>query len=323
MTPVLDIRKLQVEFETREGTVRAVDQVSLSVNRGEVVGLVGESGSGKSVTGMSVMGLIDPPGQIVNGSIFFNGEDLADVDERRMRGIRGRRIAMIFQDPMRTLNPIMTVGSQVVEAIQAHTPISRAAAMAKARDALGAVGIPSPEERLAAFPHHLSGGMRQRVVIAIAMLHNPDLIIADEPTTALDVTIQSQILSEVQRLAKESGTALVWITHDMAIVSSLADRIAVMYAGCVVEFGPVNDVLTAPAHPYTRGLIESVPSRNKRGQRLNQISGTTPSLLALPKGCSFGPRCPQRSRSCDEVPTTNSVGNREFRCFHPGLEVLA
>jgi peptide/nickel transport system ATP-binding protein len=318
MNATLEVRNLRTHFFTRAGIVKAVDDVSFSVARGEVLGLVGESGSGKSVTGFSVIGLVDPPGRVVGGSILYQGQDLARLSEREMRALRGDRIAMIFQDPMMTLNPVLRIDTQMIEAVQAHAQVSRSEARTRARDALGMVGIPSPEERLASYPHQFSGGMRQRVAIAIALLHNPDLLIADEPTTALDVTIQAQILAEVQKLAIEHGTALIWITHDLSVIAGLADRIAVMYAGRIVEAGEASGVLDAPAHPYTHGLIGSVPSRNKRGERLRQIAGMTPSVLNLPRGCAFRTRCFRADAVCEQEPPDGEVApGRSARCFHP------
>ena len=317
MSAVLDVTDLRTHFFTRAGVVPAVDGVSLSVDRGEVVGLVGESGSGKSVTGFSVMGLVDPPGRIVSGSIKLDGEELVGRSEADWQRIRGNRVAMIFQDPMMTLNPVLRVDTQMIEAITAHERVSKQAAKARARDALAAVGIPAPEERLDAYPHQFSGGMRQRVAIAIALLNGPDLIVADEPTTALDVTIQAQILFEVQKLAAETGTALIWITHDLAVVSGLADRLAVMYAGRIVETGATDAVLDAPRHPYTVGLIGSVPSQNRRGEPLAQIPGMTPSMTHLPPGCAFAPRCPRRSDICRTLPELAPVHGALARCHHP------
>ncbi len=320
--PTLEMRNLRTHFATRAGVVKAVDDVSFSVSRGQVLGLVGESGSGKTVTGFSIIGLIDPPGRITGGSILYQGRDLAQLTERQMRDLRGNRIAMIFQDPMMTLNPVLRIDTQMIEAVQAHTRLSHKDARTKARDALGMVGIPSPEERLNAYPHQFSGGMRQRVAIAIALLHNPDLLIADEPTTALDVTIQAQILSEVQRLAAEHGTALIWITHDLSVIAGLADRIAVMYAGRIVEAGDAADVLDHPMHPYTAGLIGSVPSRNRRGQPLRQIPGMTPNLLALPAGCAFRQRCARADVACEQQPPEAGTLHTA-RCFHPLIAVAA
>ncbi|WP_414474590.1 ABC transporter ATP-binding protein [Microvirga sp. M2] len=315
--PVLEVEDLRTHFFTRGGVAKAVDGVSFTLNRGEILGLVGESGSGKSVTGMSIIGLIDPPGRIVGGSVRYRGEDLVTADEKRLRQLRGTRIAMIFQDPMMTLNPVLSVETQMVETVLAHERVSRRAARDRAREALARVGIPSPDERLSSYPHQFSGGMRQRVAIAIALLHQPEVIIADEPTTALDVTIQAQILFEVQKLCRETGTALVWVTHDLAIVSALADRIAVMYAGRIVETGTTEEVIDRARHPYTHGLLGSVPSRNKRGQPLAQIPGMTPSLLYLPEGCAFRSRCPRATDACLALPSLAGDGGHDWRCFHP------
>ena len=314
---VLEVQGLQTHFFTHGGVVKAVDGVDLRVRAGEIVGLVGESGSGKSITGFSVIGLIDPPGRVVGGSIRYLGEELVGAPEARLRQLRGKEIAMIFQDPMMTLNPVLRVDTQMVEAIHAHEKVSPQAARARARDALAMVGIPSPEERLLTYPHQLSGGMRQRVAIAIALLNHPRLIIADEPTTALDVTIQAQILYEVQKLCRETGTALVWITHDLAVVSGLADRIAVMYAGRIVESGATADVVGRPSHPYTQGLINSIPTRATHGSLLQQIPGMTPSLLHLPLGCAFRPRCPRATGICLGAPQAVELPPaRSVRCWH-------
>jgi len=321
-TPTLAVQDLRTYFFTKGGVAKAVDGVSFSVGRGQIMGLVGESGSGKSVTGFSLIGLVDPPGQVVSGKILFNGEDLTQASEERMRKLRGSRIAMIFQDPMMTLNPVLRIDTQMMEAVRAHEKVDRRTAFERSRDALGQVGIPSPEERLRAYPHQFSGGMRQRVAIAIALLHRPDLIIADEPTTALDVTIQGQILFEVQKLCRERGMSLIWITHDLAVVAGLADSICVMYAGKIVEAGTIDEVLDRPLHPYTHGLIGSVPSHNKRGEPLTQIPGMTPSLLGLPQGCAFHPRCPRADETCLNDPeevTPRAAGHR-VSCFHPHLE---
>ena len=316
--PVLRVDDLATHFFTRGGVVKAVDGVSFTVGQGEVLGLVGESGSGKSITGFSILGLIDHPGEIVRGSIRFSGLELTVLDAERMRRLRGNRIAMIFQDPMMTLNPVLRIDTQMIEAVQAHHKVSRAEALERSRLALEQVGIPAPESRLRNYPHELSGGMRQRVAIATAFVNKPDLIIADEPTTALDVTIQAQILYEAQKLCRETGTAMIWISHDLAVVSSLADRIAVMYAGRVVEQGPADDVIERPMHPYTEGLIGSVPSHNKRGQPLVQIPGMTPSLLNLPPGCAFAARCPYANGTCAAPPPVMTpVPGREVRCVRP------
>jgi peptide/nickel transport system ATP-binding protein len=265
------------------------------------------------------MGLVDHPGRIVGGEIRFRGEDVVDATEQRWQQLRGNQIAMVFQDPMMTLNPVLRIDTQMIEAIRAHESVSRKKARQRARDALGQVGIPSPDERLKAYPHQFSGGMRQRVSIAIALLNKPDLIIADEPTTALDVTIQAQILYEAQKLCQETGTALIWITHDLSVIAGLADDVAVMYAGRIVEYGEVDNVLDRPLHPYTYGLIGSVPSRNRRGVPLHQIPGMTPSLLNLPPGCAFKARCPHATDLCTTAPEVSEPrgSGRLIRCHLP------
>src|SRR5215216_2028190 len=324
VVPTLTVEGLKTYFFTRAGIVKAVDDVSFSIARGKVLGLVGESGSGKTVTGFSILGLIDPPGRIVGGRILFNGENLLALSPRRLQSLRGARIAMIFQDPMMTLNPVLRVETQMVETVLAHQPVDRESARQRARDVLGQVGIPSPEERLRAYPHQFSGGMRQRVAIAIALINRPDLIIADEPTTALDVTIQGQILFEVQKLCRERETALMWITHDLAIIAGLADELCVMYAGKIVERGPIDAVLSRPAHPYTAGLLGSIPTRNRRGVPLRQIPGMTPSLIDLPPGCAFRHRCPRADAACLGTIEMAALGNgREARCVHAFAESVA
>jgi peptide/nickel transport system ATP-binding protein len=319
--PVLEVAGLRTEFETSQGSVAAVADVSLTLAAGQVLGLVGESGSGKSVTGYSILGLIDPPGRVVGGSVRLQGQQLVGASAEVLRSIRGRRIAMVFQDPMMTLNPVLSVETHMVETLLAHEPMSRGQARSRAVQALSRVGIAAPEKRLSQYPHEFSGGMRQRVSIAIALLHQPVLIIADEPTTALDVTVQGQILYEMQRLVRESGTALIWITHDLAVVAGLADRIAVMYAGRIVEQGPASAVLDSPAHPYTRGLLDSVPSNSQPGRRLAQIPGTTPSLAGLGSACAFAPRCHRARDACahtpDLVPIGDSSQGRSVRCHFP------
>lgn len=318
-SPTLQVSRLQTSFMTKAGEVKAVDDISFSVHPGKVLGLVGESGSGKTVTGFSIMGLLDHPGRIVGGEIRFQGEDVVGATEQRWQQLRGNQIAMVFQDPMMTLNPVLRIDTQMIEAIRAHESVNRSEARRRARDVLGQVGIPSPDERLKAYPHQFSGGMRQRVSIAIALLNKPDLIIADEPTTALDVTIQAQILYEAQKLCRETGTALIWITHDLSIIAGLADDVAVMYAGRIVEYGEVDDVLDRPMHPYTDGLIGSVPSRNRRGTPLNQIPGMTPSLLNLPPGCAFKARCPHATDLCTTAPQVSEPrgSGRLIRCHLP------
>jgi peptide/nickel transport system ATP-binding protein len=314
---LLEVRDLATEFATRDGILRAVQGVSFELDRGQILGLVGESGSGKSVTGFSILGLIDPPGRIAGGSVKFDGQELVGAPEERLRALRGKRIAMIFQDPMMTLNPVLSVETQMVETVLAHEKVSRQAARSRAVDALGRVGIASAPQRLGQYPHQFSGGMRQRVAIAIALLHSPDLVIADEPTTALDVTVQGQILYEMQKLVREVGSALIWITHDLAVIAGLADRVAVMYAGRIVEDGAVDDVLDAPAHPYTRGLLDSVPANNAGARRLNQIPGMTPSLLKLAPGCAFRDRCTFARERCAQMPALEALGSRRVRCHFP------
>ena len=326
MPSLLAIDGLKVQFPLRDGIVRAVDGVGLAVDAGEVLGLVGESGSGKSVTGFAVLGLVDPPGRIAAGTIRFRGADLIGRPEAELRRMRGRDIAMVFQDPLMTLNPVLRIDTQMTEAITAHERVSARAARARARDALAAVGIASPDARLFAYPHQLSGGMRQRVAIAIALLHRPALVIADEPTTALDVTIQSQIVAQMQALCADAGTALIWITHDLALISGFADRVAVMYAGRIVEQGPVGAVLSAPLHPYTRGLIGSLLGGGAPGAPLAQIPGLPPSPMNLPPGCAFAPRCPRADATCATAPdNTAHPGGRMVRCWHPhaALETVA
>jgi len=318
--PALEVRNLSVGFRAGKGHLKAVQDISFSVQPGEVLGLVGESGSGKSVTGLAIMGLIDAPGEITGGSVRLNGRELVGLAEPEMRKLRGREISMVFQDPSTTLNPVLRVDTQMIEAVRAHEPhVSVKAARARAVDALAAVGIPSPAERLTAYPHQFSGGMRQRLAIAIALLNKPSVLIADEPTTALDVTIQAQVLGEVQTLAAETGTAMVWITHDLSVVAGLADRIAVMYAGHIIETGGVSDILLDPHHPYTAGLIASVPSRGHRGEMLKQIPGVMPSLRNMPGGCPFHPRCAFARAVCrEEFPQTAVAGNRAVNCHFAG-----
>lgn len=314
----LKVKDLQTHFMLRAGIARAVDIVSFAVKRGEIMGLVGESGSGKSVLGYSIMGLVDPPGKIVGGEIEFNGRNLITLPKSEWREIRGHKIAMIFQDPMMTLNPVLRIDTQMIETILAHRMMPRAEARTIARDALGRVGIPSPDERLASYPHQFSGGMRQRVAIAIALLNRPELVIADEPTTALDVTIQGQILYETSKLCKETGTSMIWITHDLGVVAGLVHSISVMYAGKILEQGEINEVLDNPVHPYTVGLLNSIPGHNTRGSRLFQIPGMTPSLLNLPQGCAFASRCPYSDQACTKQPKLQARNNQHrFRCFHP------
>ncbi len=322
MAPVLTVRGLTTVFGTANHELRALDGVDLTVNAGEIVALVGESGSGKSLTGFSINGLLPGDARVTGGSIHLEETDLRNLSPRQMRQMRGRRVGMIFQDPMMTLNPVLRVETQMRDALRAHNPLPRQAARARLVEALSEVGIAAPEQRLRAWPHELSGGMRQRVAIATALLHSPQLVIADEPTTALDVTIQGQILALAQRLCRERGTALIWITHDLAVVAGIADRVSVMYAGRVVEEGPVDAVLDSPAHPYTRGLIDSVAASQPKGARLPMIPGRMPLLSDLPKGCAFASRCTRRSPLCDATrPEPRPTGNGQtVRCHHPLTE---
>jgi peptide/nickel transport system ATP-binding protein len=316
--PLLQVDRLKTHFATRQGDIRAVNGVSFTVDEGQVLGIVGESGSGKSVTGYSIMGLVDSPGRVVSGSVRLRGRELTGLAQRDWQAIRGREIAMIFQDPMLTLNPVLRIDTQIVEAIRAHADVGAQRAREWAAQALAAVGIASPEERLNAYPHQFSGGMRQRVAIAIALLHEPKLLIADEPTTALDVTIQGQILAQVQDLAARTRTAVIWITHDLSVVSGLAQRIAVMYAGRVVEEGPTDQVLTQPAHPYTQGLLRSLPSQNRPGQLLAQIPGAPPRLQDALAVCAFAPRCERAGVMCAErEPPAVTSASRMVCCHFP------
>ncbi len=315
--PVLSVTNLSTHFFTRAGVVKAVDGVSFNLARGEIMGLVGESGSGKTVTGFSLLGLVDAPGRIVKGSVKLNGTELTTLSEKELRRRRGSEISMIFQDPIATLNPMLTIGQQMRLAIDAHESLSSRAADARAATFLSQVGIPSAAARLRAYPHEFSGGMRQRVAIAIALLHRPAVLVADEPTTALDVSIQAQILYQMRDLAAETGTAMIWISHDLAVVSSLASKLSVMYAGRIVEQGPTSTLLRDPRHPYTAGLIASLPAMATPGTPLTQIPGTTPSLLSLPPGCPFAPRCGHVTGACAVEPEIMMQGPRGWRCFNP------
>ncbi len=296
--PLLEIRNLRVEFPTRRGTLVAVDDISLEISEGEVLGVVGESGAGKSMTGSAVIGLLEPPGRIAGGEIRLEGDRIDNLPYERMRRIRGAKIGAIFQDPLTSLNPLYTIGRQLVETIVTHTDISEAEAKQRAIDLLSEVGIPAPERRFDSFPHEFSGGMRQRVVIALALCVNPRLIIADEPTTALDVSIQAQIIALLKRLCREHGTAVMLITHDMGVIAETADRVAVMYAGRIVEVGAVRDVVKDARHPYTEGLMGSIPLVGHDVERLTQIEGAMPRLTEIPMGCAFNPRCPKAFDRC-------------------------
>jgi oligopeptide/dipeptide ABC transporter ATP-binding protein len=320
MPHLLEVKHLQTHFATRAGLVRAVDGVSFHVDRGELLGLVGESGCGKSITALSVMRLIAPPGKIVGGEINFDGKNLLQLSDRAMRAIRGDDLAMIFQDPMTSLNPVFTVGEQIAEALRLHRHLSRKAAHEAAIAAMHEVSIPDPSRRVDDYPHQLSGGMRQRVMIAMALACDPKLLIADEPTTALDVTIQAQILELLDDLRKTRDLGVLLITHDLGVVAEVADRVAVMYTGKIVEESPVADLFARPKHPYTEGLLRSVPKLTVAGvvrkERLETIEGTVPSPTNLPPGCHFAPRCPHRMPRCTEgeIPFYDLAGDVQVRC---------
>ena len=296
--PLLEVRHLRVEFPTRRGKLVALDDISFDIAPGEILGVVGESGAGKSLTGASIIGLLDPPGRVAGGEIRFAGRRIDNLPYEEMRKVRGRSIGAIFQDPLTSLDPLYTIGRQLVETIQTHLPMSAADARRRAVKLLQETGIPAAEERLDQYPHQFSGGMRQRVVIALALAGEPKLIVADEPTTALDVSIQAQIIALLKRLCKEHGAAVMLVTHDMGVIAETCDRVAVMYAGRIVEIGPVAAVIHAPAHPYTAGLMGSIPAMDEDRARLLQIDGAMPRLNAIPRGCAFNPRCPQVFGRC-------------------------
>jgi len=313
---LLEVKDLHVEFPTRRGVLKALQGINFTVKRGERLGIVGESGAGKSLAAFAIINLLSKPGRIAGGEILFEGKDLTSLSHKDMRSIRGNRIAMIFQDPMMTLNPVLTIGTQMIETLKAHRKMSDEEAKLIAIDRLTEVRIPSAEARLKSYPHELSGGMRQRVVIAIALLAEPALIIADEPTTALDVTIQAEIMSLMLDLCKTRNVGLILITHDLAVVSQVTQKILVMYAGHVVEQGKTADVIPAPHHPYTSGLISALPQQNHQGKRLYQIPGSMPTLNALPAGCPFAPRCGFADDPCSEkLPDLLTVKHRRVRCF--------
>ena len=297
-TPLLEVKNLRVEFPTRRGTLLAIDDVSFDIAAGEVLGVVGESGAGKSLTGAAIIGLLEPPGRIAGGEIWLEGQRIDNLAPAAMRAIRGRRIGAIFQDPLTSLNPLHTVGRQLIETIQTHLGLSNMQARARAAMLLQETGIPAAEQRLDQYPHQFSGGMRQRVVIALALAAEPKLIVADEPTTALDVSIQAQIIALLKRLCKDHGAAVMLVTHDMGVIAETCDRVAVMYAGRIVEVGPVRAVIHQAAHPYTRGLMGSIPAMDDDRERLAQISGSMPRLNAIPAGCAFNPRCQHVFERC-------------------------
>ncbi|QCI64293.1 ABC transporter ATP-binding protein [Phreatobacter stygius] len=315
-TPVLSVRDLVVEFPTRRGILTAVDHISFDIQPGEVLGVVGESGAGKSMTGTAVIGLLEPPGRIAGGQVLLKGERIDNLPAEAMRKLRGRRIGMVFQDPLTSLNPLYTVGEQLVETIRTHSTLSAAQARDKAIDLLAEVGISAPEKRIDAYPHQFSGGMRQRVVLALALCAGPELVIADEPTTALDVSVQAQIITLLKKLCKDHGTAVMLITHDMGVIAETADRVAVMYAGRIAEIGPVQDVIKRARHPYTEGLMGSIPTLDSSADRLVQIPGSMPRLTAIPNGCAFNPRCPKVFARClVERPDPIPVGATAVACW--------
>jgi len=314
--PLLSVRNLRVEFNTRRGTLVAVDNVSFDIAPGEVLGVVGESGAGKSITGTAIIGLLEPPGRIAAGEILLEGQRIDNLPQEAMRKIRGRKIGAIFQDPLTSLNPLYTVGRQIIETIQTHLPMNAQQARARAIELLQEVGIPAAERRIDHYPHQFSGGMRQRVVIALALCANPRLIVADEPTTALDVSIQAQIIQLLKRLGRDHGTAVMLVTHDMGVIAETADRVAVMYAGRIAEIGPVQSVIHEPKHPYTVGLMGSIPSIGQDVERLPQIEGSMPRLTAIPPGCAFNPRCPHAFDRCRvERPDLLPAGATRAACW--------
>ncbi len=298
--PLLSVRDLKVVFDSRRGALTALDGISLDIDAGEILGVVGESGAGKSLTGTSIIGLLDPPGRIAGGTITFDGRRIDRLSSDEMRALRGRHIGAVFQDPLTSLHPLMRIGDQIVETILTHIEMSKSEARKRALNLLEVVGIPAPDVRIDHFPHQFSGGMRQRVVIALAICAEPRLLIADEPTTALDVSIQAQITTLLKRLCRENGTAVMLVTHDMGVIAETADRVAVMYAGRIVEVGPVADVIGQPRHPYTAGLMASIPSVHRRNDQLRQIDGVMPRLDAIPSGCAFHPRCKLAIGICRE-----------------------
>jgi peptide/nickel transport system ATP-binding protein len=313
--PILSVRDLRVEFVLRRSLLTAIDGVSFDLAKGEVLGVVGESGAGKSVTGAAIIGLIDPPGRIAAGEVRLAGERIDTLSEDELRRIRGRRISMIFQDPLTSLNPLFTIGDQLVETIRAHLPMSLRQARERALELLIEVGIPAAQERIGAYPHEFSGGMRQRVVIALALCAEPDIVVADEPTTALDVSVQAQIITLIKRLCRERGTAVMLITHDMGVIAETADRVAVMYAGRIVEIGPVAAIINEPLHPYSVGLMGAIPSLEQETSRLAQIPGTMPRLSEIPRGCAFHPRCSRAFDRCTtDRPPSIAVSGRRVAC---------
>jgi peptide/nickel transport system ATP-binding protein len=318
MTDVLlSVRNLVVEFPTRHGVLTAIDHVSFDIHAGEVLGVVGESGAGKSLTGAAIIGLLEPPGRIAGGEILLKGKRIDNLGAEQMRRIRGKRIGMVFQDPLTSLNPLYTIARQLIETIRTHWDISETEARERAIALLDRVGIPAARRRIDEYPHHFSGGMRQRVVIALALAAEPELVIADEPTTALDVSVQSQIIDLIKEICTERGAAVMLITHDMGVIAETADRVAVLYAGRLAEIGPVREVITAAEHPYTRGLMGSIPTLTQETDRLVQIPGAMPRLTALPVGCAFNPRCEQVLARCrtDRPDPQDRGGARQVACW--------
>jgi peptide/nickel transport system ATP-binding protein len=314
--PLLEVKNLRVEFPTRRGTLLALDDISFAISPGEVLGVVGESGAGKSLTGAAIIGLLEPPGRIAAGEIRLEGQRIDHLPYEQMRTIRGRKIGAIFQDPLTSLNPLYTIGRQLTETIQTHLPVSSEEARRRAIRLLEETGIPAAEQRIDQYPHQFSGGMRQRVVIALALAAEPKLIVADEPTTALDVSIQAQIISLLKRLCKEHGAAVMLVTHDMGVIAETCDRVAVMYAGRIAEIGPVHDVINAPGHPYSVGLMGSIPAMDEDRERLAQIEGAMPRLTAIPRGCAFNPRCPRVMERCrSERPELMPAGATRAACW--------
>jgi peptide/nickel transport system ATP-binding protein len=314
--PLLEVRDLVVEFPTRRGILRALDGVSFGIDSGEILGVVGESGAGKSLTGAAIVGLLERPGRIASGEILLDGKRIDNLPAEAMRRIRGRRIGTIFQDPLTTLNPLYTIGRQLTETMQTHARLSDAEARRKAIGWLERVGIPAADQRIDAYPHQFSGGQRQRVVIALALCAEPALVVADEPTTALDVSIQAQIITLLKDLTRDHGTSVMLVTHDMGVIAETADRVAVMYAGRIAEIGPVAPVIKQPAHPYTDGLMASIPSLDHRAERLRQIDGAMPRLDAIPDGCRFNPRCPRAFDRCRVAqPALMQAGATRAACW--------
>jgi peptide/nickel transport system ATP-binding protein len=315
-TPLLQVKNLRVEFPSRRGNLLALDDINFNIDAGEILGVVGESGAGKSLTGAAIIGLLEPPGRVAAGEILLEGRRIDNLPYEEMRKVRGRQIGAIFQDPLTSLNPLYTVGCQLVETILTHLPVSPAEARQRAIQLLKDTGIPAAEQRIDHYPHQFSGGMRQRVVIALALAAEPKLIVADEPTTALDVSIQAQIIALLKRLCKEKGAAVMLVTHDMGVIAETCDRVAVMYAGRVAEIGPVQDVIHSPAHPYTEGLMGSIPAMDEDRERLTQIDGAMPRLTAIPRGCAFNPRCPKAFERCrQERPELMDAGRTRAACW--------